>query len=69
MTGGNNDGLKFRNMATETEVGGAGDFRNGGGNNRSKRECCNCGGDHLKRNFSNIGGDKTTKDKYREWCI
>ena len=50
VTGGHNEGLHFDNVATDTEVGGAGDIGSGGGGARRKTKCWNCGGDNLKRN-------------------
>ena len=41
-----NKGLNFGNVATKNEEGA-----DGGANSGRKRECCNCGGDHLNRIF------------------
>ena len=51
LTGGHNEGLNFGNFNTNTKDVGAGDVGIGDDGSWRKRECWNCGGDNLKRNF------------------
>ena len=69
VTGGQNECLNFVNMETDTKVWIDSYLGRGGGNNGRKIECCNCGGDHLRKNFPKLDNKKITKDKYDEWCI
>ena len=68
VTRGHNKVLNFGNMATDSKYAETGDVGSGCNAAGRKRECWNCGGNHLKIKFLELFEGKK-KDEYRKWYI
>ena len=67
VSGGQNEGTNFRNVAVEPGTGGDGDH--GGGNRMVRKiECWRCGGDHMKRDCLKRAEEKENKEKDGEYA-